>query len=162
MKATHLKHYFKVELHRIFIRRIFTSIYQQSAHSIFMFAFSQSLYRRGEEKKNKGLVKTASLKWSCGGLSNCGEQCLISFRLVGLCWLKPTQNNPSFIPSSLLFFGYVFYLKNALKRCLRLQHTKMMRWLVLINLIFLFWAGGLSDIFQLRDFIIQFMSTARL
>lgn len=26
----------------------------------------------------------------------------------------------------------------------------------------LFWAGGLSDIFQLRDFIMQLMSTAHL
>lgn len=86
------------------------SIYQQSVHSIFMLAFSRSLYRRGGDI-SKGPVKTASLKRSCGGLANRGGQSLISFRLVVLCWLKATQNNPSFIPSSLLFSGYEFSLK---------------------------------------------------
>lgn len=58
------------------------------------------------------------------------------FQITESCWLRATQNNPSFIPSFLLFFECVSSLKNALKRRLRSRHTKRMRWFILINLIF--------------------------
>lgn len=93
---------------------------------------AQHLLRRGD-----GLyAKSMSNLPVCECFSGTARQVSDIFQITESCWLRATQNNPSFIPSLLLSFECVSSFKNALKRRLRSRHTKRMRWFILINLIF--------------------------
>lgn len=120
-----------------------SSVSRMLIESHLYTCFSQGLYRQGKGLYAKVMSKQPVQRGDVNASPTMEDSVwflLDELNCVGLWQHKIVHHLPLLYSYSLNVCLVLF--KNALKRCLRFQHTKMMRCLILINLIFYSGQGG--------------------